>query len=218
MRVLVIEDDPTMNDVLRSQISGAGFVVDTASDGEAGCTLARGNDYDLIVLDLNLPDMAGEEVLALIREKKHVPPVLMLSVVSTTETKVRLLNAGADDYLIKPFSSEELIARIRALLRRPPVSLDDTLVSEDLTVDMQRQMVFRSGKEISLTPKEFMLLAFLIRHKGSVVSKQTLIERVWDENANPFSNAIETHMGNVRKKLGVPEIIHTVRGRGYRIG
>lgn len=222
MRVLVIEDDKNIKDFLKTSLTAEAFAVDTAEDGEEGSRLARVNDYDLIVLDNMLPKKNGLEVCKEIRSEGKTVPILMLSVRSESETKVELLNAGADDYLIKPFKLEELIARIRALLRRPGQIENEILHVDGIVLDTKKQIVTREGKEVYLTRKEFALLHYLMKNKGTVLSRGMILEHVWDMNADPFSNTIESHIRSLRRKLSLgeestKEFIQTVPGRGYVI-
>ncbi len=218
MRVLIIEDDPDMAGFLDQHLPERGFVVDLAGTGGAGLLLAAQNQYDLIVLDLHLPDMSGEVVIEKIHARERIPPILMLTVMDNPETKTRLLWAGADDYLSKPFSFEELVARMRALLRRSSEVTPDTLQIGDLMLDIRMRTVTRGVTPVGLTAKEFLVLEYLMRNRGSVVSKDMLIEHIWNASVNPFSNAIEMHLVNLRKKLGTPVLIRTEHGRGYVIG
>ncbi len=218
MRILLIEDDQTLRTFLAQELKKAYFVIDSAADGEKGAQLGRTNDYDLIILDINLPKKSGPEVCRLIREKNKKVIICVLSVLTDIPTKVDLLNMGADDYITKPFSLEELVARIRALLRRPPPVCHTILTALDLTLDIVKHRVTRGKKDIRLTPKEFMLLEYLMKHEGEVVSRSTLLEHVWDENADPFTNTIETHMTTLRKKIDsdhARKLIHTIPGVGY---
>lgn len=217
MRVLVVEDDVHISDFLKSHLPKQGFAVSVARDGAEGLRLFEQRQYDLVILDLNLPDMTGEQVVEKIHENEHVPPILMLTVVPDTKAKVRLLNAGADDYILKPFSLDELVARMRALLRRSSDVTPSVLTVGDVALDAEQHTVHRSDTEIALTQKEFMLLEFLMRNYGVAVKKSTLIEHVWDAVDAPTSNAVDTHVANIRKKLGQPNIIHTVHGRGYKV-
>jgi len=217
MRVLLIEDDADMLDFLRAHLPKQGFVVDAATTGTEGIRLANTNEYDLVLLDLNLPDMRGEAVVEDIHKAERIPPILMLTVVGDSESKVRLLSAGADDYLAKPFSFEELIARMRALLRRSSGMAPDIATFGNLSFDGRKHIVTREGRVIPLTSKEFTLFAYLVHHRGEIVSKSSLIDHAWDGSADPFSNSLETHMTNLRKKLGESNPIRTVHGRGYII-
>ncbi len=216
MRVLVVEDDHDIGAFLSAHLPRAGFAVDVARTGAAGLSLYGTNEYDLVIIDLNLPDMGGDTVCARVRQKKRVPPILILTVVAEAQEKVRLLNAGADDYLAKPFSFDELLARMRALLRRAPDTVPDVLSASDIEMNIPRHTVTRAGKNVLLTRKEFAILEYLLRRRGLLVSKSALVEHVWDASADPFSASLETHMTNLRKKLKRP-LITTVHGRGYRI-
>lgn len=218
MKILVIDDDPELLTFLKNALGEEGFVVDVAKDGASGISLASVNNYGVIVLDLSLPDMSGEKVCKKLRRGSSVTPILMLTATGETSSKVRLLNLGADDYMPKPFSLDELIARIRALLRRPKQAVSETLKFKDIVIDVPCQAVMRGKRKIALTRKEYLLLLCLVRSAGAIVSKQDLIEYAWDNSANPFSNALDMHLVNVRKKLGEPRIIRTLHGRGYRLG
>jgi DNA-binding response OmpR family regulator len=221
MRILIIEDSKEITNFLKLSLEGEQFVVDVAEDGEKGSFWARTNDYDLIILDNILPKKTGLEVCEEIRKSGKTMPIIVLSVRSETLTKIQLLNAGADDYLIKPFSFEELLARIRALLRRPKVIESEILQVDDLTLDTKKCLVKRGKKEeIYLTRKEFMLLEYLLKNSGSVLSRGMIMEHVWDMNVDPFSNTIESHILSLRRKIDIPgkkKLIHTVSGRGYKI-
>ncbi len=220
MRILLIEDHVDLRTTLQTRLQEECFVVDSASDGEQGSFLARTNDYDLIILDNHLPKKNGIEVCKEVRQSKKHIPIIILSVLDDTDQKVELLEAGADDYLTKPFVFSELMARMRALLRRPKDIIQSVFQIDDLFLDSQKHEVRRHGKEIYLTKKEFMLLEFLLRHSGSVVSRGDILEHVWDVSADPFSNTIETHILSLRKKIdteGKIKLIHNISGRGYKI-
>ncbi len=220
MRALVIDDEETIRAMLADNLRAQCFAVDTAADGMEGSYLARTNSYDIIILDNMLPQKSGITVCQEIRRTGHTTPIIVLSVLSDTWRKIDFLNSGADDYLLKPFSFEELLARIRALMRRPAEMEGDVLSIDDLTINTKQQRVMRDGKGIYLTRKEFMLLAYLMRNQGSVLSRAMIMEHVWDMTNDPFSNTIESHILSLRKKLDtVPErkLIHTVPGRGYKI-
>jgi DNA-binding response OmpR family regulator len=220
MRILIVEDDEDISRSLKSSLEAETFSVDTAADGETGSYLARTNEYDLVILDFMLPKKDGKTICMEIRQAGKTMPIIMLTVRSTTEAKVELLNTGADDYLTKPFSFHELRARIRALLRRPRELEATTFELNDLTVDTLRQKVVRNGKEVYLTRKEFSLLEYLLKHQGIVVSRGMIMEHVWDAEGDPFSNTIEAHILNLRKKIDASEkkkLIQTIPGRGYTI-
>ncbi len=218
MRILVIEDDNEIRQALVANLKSASFAVDATDCGEQGSYLARANEYDLIVLDYMLPKKDGHRVCRDIRESQKSTPIIMLSVRGAVDDKVDMLNSGADDYLAKPFSFEELHARIKALLRRPAIVKNPIIVAADITIDADRQTVSRGNKELYLTRKEFSLLEYLATNKGRVISRGQIMEHVWDLGSDPFSNTIEAHILNLRKKLGVrkQKLIHTVPGRGYK--
>ena len=220
MKILIVEDEKKLRDLLK-QILESEFVLDFASDGEEGAYLAQTNDYDLIVMDNLMPRKNGLEACREIRADGVKTPILFLSVKTEVVTKVDALNAGADDYLTKPFAVEELLARIRALLRRPPRMKAEILTADNLTLDVRKHKVSRGDrKDIRLTRKEFMLLEYLLRNKGAVMSRAMIMEHVWDINADPFSNTIEAHILSLRKKIDLPgekKLIITVPGCGYKI-
>ncbi len=220
MKILIIEDEIRLSDVLKKNLETEYFIVDVANDGETGAKIALEHDYDLIILDQMLPKKTGIEICKELREAGKKTPIIILSVKSETTTKVELLNAGADDYLIKPFSFEELVARIRALMRRPQEIKEEIYKADDLILDTKRQTVKRDGKDIYLTRKEFMLLEYLLRNKDVVLSRAMIMEHVWDMYADPFSNTIESHILSLRKKIDLPnkqKLIQTVPGRGYKL-
>lgn len=220
MKILVVEDEKEIRELLKKTLEAECFAVDEAEDGELGLKMAQVNYYDLIILDNMMPKKDGLEVCRELRLDGKAVPILMLSVKSEAITKSILLNTGADDYMTKPYSVDELIARIRALLRRPKVINSEILKISDLEIDVKRQVVKRAGQEIYLTRKEFMLLEFLLRNRGEVQSRGVIMEHVWDMNADPFSNTIESHVLSLRKKIDTDKknkIISTVPGRGYKI-
>lgn len=220
MRILIAEDDKGIINYLKPSLEGENFIVDAVEDGEKGLYLAQTNDYDLIILDNILPKKEGYKICEEIRKDGKTVPIMMLSVKSEIETKVKLLNAGADDYLTKPFSFEELRARIKALLRRPKKIENQILKVDDLVLDKSRQTVARGKKEIYLTGKEFSLLEYLMKNQDTVLSRGMIMEHVWDMNADPFSNTIEMHILNLRRKIeqkNKKKLIRTVPGRGYKI-
>lgn len=220
MRALVIEDEPAIRRRLIEHLRSLNFAVDSAEDGTEGSYLARTNSYDIVILDYMLPEKQGPMVCEEIRRVGKHMPIIMLSVLADTWRKVELLDAGADDYLTKPFSAEELTARIRAVMRRPAKIEGDTLMLDDLSLDTRQQIVRRGARGISLTRKEYMLLEYLMRNIGSVLTRGMIMEHVWDMTSDPFSNTIESHIMSLRRKLeadGEPRLIHTVPARGYKI-
>lgn len=220
MNLLLIEDDKEIVSSLAPQLKERGFVVDVAFDGEEGLGKAQKNNYDIIILDKGLPEKDGLEVCSSIRSAGRHMPILILSVKSEIDTKTDLLNAGADDYMTKPFSFKELMARLNALLRRPEKVEHTKLQIGDLTVDIEGRQVSRGQKKIHLTTKEFALLEYLLRNRGKVLSRQEILEHVWDMNADLFTNTIETHLVNLRKKIegkNGKKVIHTIPGVGYKI-
>ena len=220
MRILVVEDHEELASSLRAGLQAECYAVDVEHDGERGLYRARTNPYDLIVLDNMLPGKLGADVCRELRAHQRKMPILILSARSEIEAKVDLLNCGADDYLTKPFSFAELSARIRALMRRPNQLESAVLTVSDLSLDNERHLVTRNGKSIPLTPKEFSLLEYFIKNKGKVLTRSAIMEHVWDQSADPFSNSIETHIMNLRKKIDrgrVRKLIHTVPGRGYKL-
>lgn len=221
MRILVIEDDKDIGEFLEASLKSELYSVDLANDGETGSFMARTNEYDLIILDYALPKKDGKEVCKEIREAGKSVPIIMLTVQSELPDKIEMLNLGADDYMTKPFSFDELLARSRAVMRRPKQIQSDVLQLDDLKVDSIRYRVYRGEKEIVLTRKEFQLLEYLLRNRENVVSRGMIMEHVWDKHGDIFSNTIETHILNLRKKIedaGKRRLIHTVPGRGYRVG
>lgn len=220
MRILLIEDNSDVANFLYTSLAEACYVVDVAGDGVRGAYLGVTNDYDLVILDYNLPKKKAPEVCREIREAGKTYPILILSVENSPLKKVELFNIGADDYMTKPFSFEELLARLRVLLRRPPAISAETLTIDDLTINLRSHIVERNKKEIYLTKKEFMLLEYMIKNKDAVLSRGKIMEHVWDINADIFSNTIETHILTLRKKIELPgkkKLVHTVPGRGYKL-
>ncbi len=221
MRLLVVEDEEQLAQSLKKALEREGYTVDYITDGEAAVQridLYR-DDYDLIILDLMMPKKDGFEICKEVREKNIKIPVLVLTARFSIDDKVKALNLGADDYLVKPFSLQELIARIRALLRRPPEALLQEIKVRGLTLNSTAHTVTRNKKNIALTAKEFSILEYLMRHMNQVVEREQLIQHVWGFEFDSFSNIIDVHIKNVRKKIGDldQELIETVRGMGYRI-
>lgn len=222
MRILIVEDEEKLALALKRGLEQKGYAVDCAFDGEEGeYQMETGaEDYDLVLLDLMLPKKDGVEVCREIRRKNINLPILMLTARDRTEDKVLGLDCGADDYLVKPFSFEELLARIRALLRRPRELSLEELKIKDITLNSRTRQVFKGEREIPLTSKEFSLLEFLMRNAGQVVNREQIIAHVWDYDFDSFSNVVDVHIKNLRKKLedkGRERLIETVRGAGYRL-
>jgi len=220
MRLLLVEDDAKLADMVARSLREQGYAVDIAADGNRAESQARINEYDGIILDLGLPGQDGLQVSQALRKAGKRVPILMLTARDAVRDRVAGLDAGADDYLTKPFALEELHARLRALLRRMPEMLPPTLQVSDLVVDTRSQTVKRGARTITLTGKEYSLLEYLARNAGRVVGRAELSEHVWDEKHDPFSNALEVYINRVRRKIDGdgPSLIHTHRGSGYRLG
>jgi DNA-binding response OmpR family regulator len=216
MRVLVVEDNAVVADAVAEGLRDQGMAVDVAYDGESGLEKVTVNDYDVVVLDRDLPRLHGDELCAQIVNSPCTSRILMLTAAGQVEDRVDGLNLGADDYLAKPFAFSELVARVRALARRSP-SAPPVLTRGDLIVDRIRRAVTRSGLPVPLARKELGVLEVLITADGGVVSSEQLLEQVWDENADPFTNTVAVTVLRLRRKLGDPPLIDTVIGGGYRI-
>ncbi|KKQ37795.1 MAG: Two component transcriptional regulator, winged helix family [Candidatus Roizmanbacteria bacterium GW2011_GWA2_37_7] len=222
MRILVVEDEHRIAQTIKKGLEQERYAVDTAYDGINGYDLAAAEDYDVIILDRMLPEMDGMMICKKLREHKNHTPILMLTAKSQTSDKIDGLDAGADDYLTKPFSFEELLARIRALSRRPKQTLNDIYSVGDLTLSTRIFRVSRGSKIIQLSSKEFSILEYLMRNTGKVITKQQIIDHVWDFDADVLPNTVEVTIRNIRKKIERPfknakPIIKTVRGFGYTI-
>jgi DNA-binding response OmpR family regulator len=224
MRILVIEDQHKIANSIKKGLEQESFAVDVAYDGEHGFDLAATEDHDVIILDLMLPKIDGITLCKKLRKEEDIhTPILMLTAKGHLDDRVNGLNAGADDYLVKPFAFAELLARIRALTRRPKSSLGPVLTVGDLTLDTLNFEVKRAGKEIKLSKKEFALLEYLMRYKGRTLTKDQIINHVWDYDADVLPNTVEVYIGYLRNKLDKPfkskqPLIQTVRGFGYKIG
>jgi two-component system OmpR family response regulator len=221
MKILVVDDDRETADYVAQGLTEAGHVVDKALTGKEGLFLAAGETYDMMILDRMLPGLDGIGILRTIRAAGVGTPVLMLTTRGGVADRVSGLDAGADDYLVKPFAFAELLARVNALARRPPVSGEATLLRvADLEMDLIRRTVVRAGQRIELQPREFRLLEYLLRHADQVVTRTMLLEAVWDFHFDPQTNVVETHISRVRGKVDRgfgAELIQTVRGAGYVI-
>jgi len=219
MRILVVEDESRIADFLSRGLVSAGYAVDVAATGGSAIDMIHSTDYDLVILDLGLPDVDGLTVLQKIRNRKVSPPVLILSARDAVDDRVKGLEGGADDYLVKPFASEELIARLRALLRRTGwEGNEETMRFEDLELDPVAHEARRNGRPLELTRTEFLLLELLMRHPRQVLSRTKIFECVWGYDFGPASNSLEVYVGYLRRKTeagGEPRVVHTVRGVGY---
>jgi two-component system OmpR family response regulator len=225
MRILIVEDAVKLAQALKNGLEAEGYAVDVLHDGVAArkrLTAARddaeGSRYDLVLLDVMLPGVDGVTLCRELRARGLAVPVLMLTARDTIADKVTGLDGGADDYLVKPFDFDELLARIRTLLRRPPVALPPTLVVGDLSLDAARRRVARGGEEVSLSAKEFGLLELFMRHPGQVLTRDRILDHAWDGEYDAFSNIVDVYVGRLRRKLdrpGEPSRIETLRGAGY---
>ena len=218
MRVLVVEDFEILARTIGTGLRREGMAVDVVLDGDEALEHLAVTRYDVVVLDRDVPGVHGDEVCRQIVAGQSQSRVLMLTAASTVRERVDGLGLGADDYLPKPFDFAELVARVRALARRSTAALPPTLESGDVTLDPGSRTAFRAGRRLELSPKEFALLECLLASPGRVVSAEELLERVWDEAADPFTTAVKTTIRRLRAKLGDPPVIHTVREGGYRIG
>lgn len=218
MRILVVEDEKKVASFIRRGLEEEGYAVDVAGDGENGLAMALDRVHDLILLDVHLPGRNGFSVLRELRDRKVATPVLLLTVRATIEDKVLGLDSGADDYLTKPFAFQELLARVRALLRRRSEERSALLRVSDLTLDPARRVVHRAGETIELTAKEYALLEYFMRNPGMVLTRTMIAEHVWDYDFDSMTNVIDVYVNYLRKKVDrdrEPKLIHTVRGSGY---
>ncbi|MCT6861515.1 response regulator [Bartonella apis] len=216
MRILVVEDDRDLNRQLVEALNGAGYVADRAYDGEEGYFLGDTESYDAVVLDLGLPKMDGISIVERWRENSRSMPVLILTARDRWSDKVAGIDAGADDYVVKPFHMEEVLARLRALIRRASGHASSELVCGPITLDTKTSRVTVNGSQIKLTSLEFALLSFLMHHQGEIISRTGLTEHLYDQDFDRDSNTIEVFIGRLRKKLGI-DVIETIRGMGYRL-
>jgi len=216
VRVLIVEDQPTLADDIADGLRDQGMAADVAYDGASGLDKALMNQYDVVIVDRDLPKIHGDAVCAALVGARSPARILMLTAAGTIGDRVEGLNLGADDYLPKPFAFAELVARLRALARRSPAS-PPVVVKHDLVFDRARRRVSRGGRPVTLTRKEMGILEVLLAADGGVVSTEELLERVWDENADPFTHTVTVTLARLRRKLGSPDLIETVIGSGYRL-
>ena len=218
MRLLIAEDDEKLSAALARGLRGEGYAVDVAATGDDALHQARVYDYDVVILDIMIPKPDGIAVCRTLREEEKWAPVLMLTARDGVDDRIRGLDAGADDYLVKPFDFGELVARIRALLRRSPPERPAVLTAGDLELDPAAHQVSRQGKPVQLTPREFAVLEFLVRRSGQVVTRTELLDHVWDQNYEGSTNIVDVYVGYLRRKVEEPfgkPLIRTVRGAGY---
>lgn len=223
MRALVVEDERKIANALKRGLEQEAFAVDVSFDGDDGLAMAMDEPYDIIVLDRMLPGMDGMTICENLRKAGKQVPIIMLTAKDAIGDRVAGLNSGADDYLIKPFAFEELLARMRSLLRRPAQVISPTLTCGDLSLNTQTFNVVRGGKNISLTSKEFALLEYMLRNQNKVLTKDTIISHVWDYDADILPNTVEVYISYLRNKIdrpfpGQPALVHTMRGFGYKLG
>ena len=223
MRILIVEDDHKIANAVKKGLEQESYAVDVEFNGKAGMGAAIDTSYDLIILDRMLPETDGITICTALRERGKSVPIIMLTAKGEIRDRIEGLNAGADDYLPKPFAFEELLARVRALLRRPKNLKDDKLVHGDLSFDRQTFEVKRANKQIQLSSKEFALLEYLMRNPGRILTKDNIIEHVWDYDADVLPNTVEVYIGYLRQKIDKPfqnhlPLIHTIRGFGYKLG
>jgi two-component system OmpR family response regulator len=217
MRILVVEDDPQLGPALKARLASQHHATDLLIDGSEGLAAALTVSYDLLIIDVLLPGMDGFALCRALRASRSTSPILLLTALGEIEQRITGLDAGADDYLCKPFAFGELDARVRALLRRGSAEKSPLLRAGDLTFDPRTHQVQRGGQAIALTSKEFAMLEYFLRHPGQVLSRAQLVEHVWDFAAEHLSNVLEVYIANLRRKIGEPDLIYTVRGIGYQL-
>jgi two-component system copper resistance phosphate regulon response regulator CusR len=218
MKLLIVEDEPKTAAYLQKGLAESGFVADVTNRGDDGLHLAASGSYDLVILDVMLPERDGWSVLAELRRSGNQTPILFLTARDAVHDRVKGLEMGADDYLVKPFAFSELLARVRSILRRGPTRQPEIVRIADLELDLVRHKAARAGQHLDLTPKEFLLLSLLVRRAGEVLSRALIAEHVWDMNFDPHTNVVDVHVRRLRSKVDDPfeqKLIHTVRGMGY---
>jgi two-component system copper resistance phosphate regulon response regulator CusR len=218
MRILIIEDELKTAGFIRKGLRESGYTVDVANDGREGLELALNKEFDMIILDVMLPGLDGWQVIERLRKLKKETPIIFLTARDAVQDRIKGLEMGADDYLVKPFAFSELLARIRTILRRGPVKSQELVTIGDLEIDLMGHRVTREGKRLDLTPKEFALLSLLARRTGEVLTRMRIAERIWDMDFDSDTNVVDVHMRRLRAKVDDPfakKLIHTVRGVGY---
>ncbi len=220
MKILIIEDDRSLLENTQTQFTKSGFGVDIAGTAEEGLSLLEVNEYDSIVLDINLPDGSGFEICEKVRKQENTTPIIIMTARDAVSDKIKGLDLGADDYVLKPVDSQELIARVKALIRRNSKKPLPVLTIGDLEIDTQTRRVVRAGQEIDLPSKEFAVLELLARHSDEVVTRSMLMEHIWGSDFETFSNVVDVYIRNLRRKVdteGKKKLIHTIRGGGYSL-
>ena len=220
MRILLVEDEPGVAQFIRQGLTEAGYAVDVASDGREGLSYVLAAEYDAMILDIMLPKMNGLEMLRELRNQRVKTPVLLLTARDRVDDRVRGLDTGADDYLAKPFAFPELLARLRALLRRPPLQAGTVLKMADLEMNTATREIRRAGKLLDLSPREYSLLELLLRHPNQVLTRTQILEHVWNFNFYGDNNVLDVYIGYLRRKVDrdfAPALIHTIRGVGFRL-
>ncbi len=221
MKLLIIEDDQEIVRLLKTSLKKEIFMTDYSSDGKKGLFLFQTNHYDLLIIDYNLPNKNGQEIIKEVRKENKDIKIIVITVDVKPETREKFFELGIDDFITKPFIFSELLSRIKAVMRRPNKAQNSIYRIDDLTVDIDRHLAARDKESIYLTFKEMMMLEFFLKNRGKVIPRAVLLENIWDFNADPFSNTVETHILKLRRKLNPTknkkELIHTIKGRGYKL-
>lgn len=221
MKILVVDDDLSISIQLRKYLERNGFVVDISNNGSSGLSMALSNIYDVILLDINLPGMDGVSICSNLRKAKVYTPIIFLTIKDELNNKIRSFNLGGDDYVVKPFSMRELLLRINAVSKRSKILIEDVIIFSDLKINILNKEVYRGETFISLSKKEFLLLKYLMKNIGAVLSREDIFDNVWDMNANPASNIVEVYINKLRKKIDLENcepLINNLLGLGYYIG